>query len=154
MDIVIQSPSESHLSAWNDLWEAYLTFYETEADPGNSRVLWDRIQDPQNRIRCRVAVEQGRVIGLVHYFPHSDTWNSRPVCYLQDLYVEESRRGRGVGEMLVRSVVEDADRNDWSGVYWMTAEDNERARVLYDRLAGGPTGFIVYEVKMPMSDGM
>lgn len=154
MDIVVQSPSELHRSAWNDLWEAYLTFYETEADPDNSRVLWARIQNPENCIRCHVAVEQGRVIGLVHYFPHSDTWNSRPVCYLQDLFVEESRRGSGVGEMLVRSVVDDVDRNDWSGVYWLTAEDNERARVLYDRLAGGPTGFIVYEVKAPMSDGM
>jgi GNAT superfamily N-acetyltransferase len=152
MDIVIQPPSESHRSAWNDLWDAYLTFYETETSADNSNVLWDRIRDPENGISCHVAVQQGCLIGLVHFFPHSDTWNSRSVCYLQDLYVQESRRGQGVGRMLIRSVVDQAERNGWSGVYWLTAEDNEQARGLYDRLAGGPSGFIVYEVKTPISE--
>ena len=151
MDIVIQPPSESHRSGWNDLWNDYLAFYQTKISHDNSNVLWDRIQDPESGISCHVAVQQSRLIGLVHFLPHSDTWNTRPVCYLQDLYVQESRRGQGVGGMLIRSVVDDAERNGWSGVYWLTAEDNEQARGFYDRFAGGPSGFIVYEVKTPIS---
>jgi ribosomal protein S18 acetylase RimI-like enzyme len=133
------------------LWDAYLTFYETEISRENSDVLWGRIQDPQSGISCHIAVQQDRLIGLVHFLSHSDTWDSRPICYLQDLYVHESYRGHGVGELLIRSVVDDAERKGWSGVYWLTAEDNKRARGLYDRLAGGPSGFIVYEVKSPIS---
>jgi ribosomal protein S18 acetylase RimI-like enzyme len=154
MDIVIQTPSESHRPEWNDLWDAYLTFYETEISRKNSDVLWGRIQDPQSGISCHIAVQQGRLIGLVHFLSHSDTWDSRPICYLQDLYVHESYRGRGVGELLIRAVVDDAERNGWSGVYWLTAEDNERARGLYDRLAGGPSGFIVYNVQTTISSNM
>jgi len=146
MEIIIRPPSASELSEWKDLWDSYLVFYETERSPEHSESLWQRILDPESIIRCHVALQGGHLIGLVHFLPHEDTWSSYPICYLQDLYVDASHRGEGIGAKLIASVVEYAGLRGWSAVYWLTADDNHQARVLYDKLAGGSSGFIHYEI--------
>jgi GNAT superfamily N-acetyltransferase len=142
----IRRPTTDDFASWQSLWEAYLVFYETDLPAEHTPELWRRILDPGDPISCAVAERNGRVIGLVHFLPHPDTWRDRPTCYLQDLFVDEQFRGQGVGEQLIGSVVERAKNEGWSGVYWWTGEDNQRARGLYDKLTGGSTGFIIYEL--------
>jgi ribosomal protein S18 acetylase RimI-like enzyme len=148
MDIAIRPPSRSERIQWKELWSAYLAFYEIELPPGGAEILWDRIFDPSSRIECHVAEQGGHLIGLVHFLAREDTWDSRHMCYLEDLYVDESHRGDGIGEKLISSVVEVAEQRGWAAVYWITAEDNHVARGLYDKLTGGPSGFIQYEIDM------
>ncbi len=147
MDVVIRQPSESDFSEWRELWDSYLAFYETELPYGHAELLWSRLQDPESGVRCHVAERGGHLIGLVHFLPHQDTWRRELVCYLQDLYVDETNRGQGTGHQLINSVVEHARRSGWSGVYWLTAADNHPARGSYDKLTGGSTGFIHYEIE-------
>jgi GNAT superfamily N-acetyltransferase len=151
MDLIIRQPSESDMSEWVELWTSYLVFYESEVPDPVTKHLWSRILDPDNGIRCHVAESDGRLVGLVHFFCHDDTWSTRPICYLQDLYVDASHRGQGIGAELVGSVVAEARAEGWSGVYWLTAEDNHQARILYDRLTGGTSGFIHYEIDVASS---
>ena len=146
MEIVIRPPSASEFSEWKNLWDSYLVFYETERSREHSESLWQRILDPESLVRCHIALQDGHLIGLVHFLPHEDTWNSHPICYLQDLYVEASHRGGGIGAKLIASVVEYADLSGWSAVYWLTADDNHTARILYDKLTGGASAFIHYEI--------
>ena len=146
MTLVVRPPSSADFARWRELWDAYLVFYETEPQPDVAEQLWVRILDPESSITCRVAECEGRLAGLVHFFPHADTWSTDPICYLQDLFVDASHRGQGIGARLIGSVVEEARAQGWSSVYWLTAEDNHQARILYDRLAGGPSGFIHYEM--------
>lgn len=133
--------------AWQQLWDAYLIFYEATLPPEHSDLLWGRICDPEDPIECLLAELNGQPIGVVHFFPHPDTWHDQPVCYLQDLYVDMEHRGEGVGESLIKSVEGRSREEGWALVYWQTAEDNDRARRLYDKLAGGPTRFVIYEME-------
>ena len=151
MDLIIRQPFESEMSEWVELWASYLVFYESEVSDAVTEQLWSRILDPDNGIRCHVAESDDRLVGLVHFFRHDDTWSTRPICYLQDLYVDASHRGQGIGAELVGSVVAEATAEGWSGVYWLTAEDNHQARILYDRLTGGTSGFIHYEIDVASS---
>lgn len=146
MDVVVRRPVEADLPAWRRLWDQYLVFYEADVAPEDTEILWDRILDDRHPIQCVVGDHDSGLVGLVHYFPHPDTWDERPVCYLQDLFVDPGSRGRGVGAALIEAVRRHARDQGWSAVYWQTAEDNVRARRLYDRLTGGPSGFIVYQV--------
>jgi len=132
---------------WQRLWVAYLTFYETSLPSALTDLLWSRILDPAEPVEARVAVVEGGIVGIVHYFPHPDTWEENAVCYLQDLFVDPSTRGKGVGEALIRAVQRRARQEGWANVYWQTAEDNPRARRLYDKLTGGPSGFVVYQLE-------
>ena len=146
MDIGIRSPLQSEHFEWKVLWESYLNFYRTERPPDHADIRWERILDAESAIDCRVAAQDGHLIGLVHFLPHDDTWASRRICYSQDLYVDGSRRGEGIGKKLIDSIVAEAGRRGWSSVYWLTADDNPQAIVLSDSLTGGASGFIHYEV--------
>lgn len=64
--------------------------------------------------------------------PHEGTWTSSPVCYLEDLYVEDGQRGGGLGRKLLDGCLDLARERGWSRFYWHTNADNHRARRLYD----------------------
>lgn len=132
--------------AWSDLWDQYLAFYAATLPEGHASVLWSRLRDSSQIEECLVVEADGQVVGFAHFFPHADTWHEQPIGYLQDLFVDPQWRERGLGEALIRSVAERAAERGWSRVYWQTAADNEHARSLYDKLTGGASGFIVYEL--------
>ena len=143
----IREAGAADRSEWDALWSAYLEFYESALPERNTEVLWERIIDRDHPIRCLVAAAPaGDLAGMVQFFPHLDTWEVRPVCYLQDLYVIPQARRKGLGQALVETVKQVAVDDGWQLIYWMTSRDNEEARRLYDRLAGGEVGHVVYQL--------
>ncbi len=54
--------------------------------------------------------------------------------YLYSMWVRDSHRGRGVGEALVKAVLEWAAEHGWKVVRLRVWEDNVPARRLYKRL--------------------
>jgi GNAT superfamily N-acetyltransferase len=85
----------------------------------------------------------GRAVGLANCILHRDGWSLEDVCYLQDLYVDESVRGTGAGRALIEAVYAEADARNAPSVYWMTQTFNATGRRLYDRV-GVLTPFIQY----------
>lgn len=146
LSVTIRPVTADDRDDWQKLWEAYLDFYETSLPPSRTDRLWMRIRDPDHPFQALVADIDGAVAGIVHYFPHLNTWEDGQVCYLQDLYVDRARRGHGIGEKLIGAVRQRAREEGWASVYWQTAEDNTMARGLYDKLTGGVSGFVVYEL--------
>jgi len=96
-----------------------------------------------NEFRGFIARVGGQPAGLVHFLYHRHGWKIENVCYLQDLYVDPSVRGTGLGRRLIESVYDDADREGCPSVYWLTQDFNEAGRRLYDRV-GTLTPFIKY----------
>ncbi len=139
--------AEDH-SDWLTLWRHYLVFYESSLPEATTALLWRRLLDPEHPFRCFVAVDTNtqRLVGIVHFFAHPDTWESVLACYLQDLYVDEPARGGGVGAALIEAVRDESERCGWASVYWHTMHDNTRARGLYDKLTGGTDGFVTYRL--------
>ncbi len=90
-----------------------------------------------------VAEIEGHVVGLCHYLFHRSTTRLHDVCYLQDLFTEETCRGRGVGRSLIQCVLDRARMAGSSRVYWTTQTANATGRALYDKMAEH-RGFIVY----------
>jgi len=145
-EVLVRGPLDTDFTEWRALWEQYLVFYETALSERHTESLWQRLLDADDPVECRVAEAEGRLVGMVQYIPHADTWDERPICYLSDLYVHPSSRGEGIGALLIRSVEQRSRDQGWSKVYWQTAEDNEPARVLYDKITGGVSRFIIYEL--------
>ncbi len=54
---------------------------------------WKRILDPASPVMATVADSAAEgVIGLCNYILHENTWETTPVCYLEDLFVAPGRR--------------------------------------------------------------
>ena len=84
-----------------------------------------------------------QALGLVHSIYHRSTWTTGHYCYLQDLFVADDARGRGIGRALIEHVNADARHRGVSRVHWLTHESNHNAMHLYDRIANR-SGFIQY----------
>ena len=151
-EVIVRNPVDSDFTEWRVLWKQYLVFYETVLSERHTESLWQRLLDAGKPVECFVAEVERRLVGFVHYLPHADTWDDRPICYLSDLYIDPSTRGEGIGTLLIRAVGQRSKDQGWSSVYWQTAEDNEQARVLYDKITGGFGGFIIYELDLEKSD--
>lgn len=130
-------------SRWTELWTAYLAFYKLSLPDEIFEHTWARLLNDTaiHGLAARIA---GRSVGLTHFLFHESAWIMAPVCYLQDLFVEDSARGHGVGRTLIETVAARARMRDSVRLYWMTQSDNTTARLLYDRLARH-SGFIRYE---------
>ena len=133
---------------WRELYDAYTRFYEREPIEAVTKHVWSRIMDPSAPVYAAVADDNGRVIGFQNYLLHESTSAIRPVCYLQDLFVDPAARAQGVGKALIDWLLERMRREKWHRVYWTTRETNYRARGLYDKYTAH-SGFLRYVVNNP-----
>ena len=85
----------------------------------------------------------GELMGIAHYLFHRSTWAPHRYCYLEDLFVAPTARGKGLGRALIEAVYEKAQAANASRVYWLTQSSNTQARILYDKVADN-LGFIQY----------
>mgnify|MGYP001030034684 FL=1 len=132
-------------AAWRALWTDYLTFYKTSVPEAVYTSTFARLLGDDGRdFQGLVAEQDGVVVGLVHYLFHRHCWRIENVCYLQDLYADPSVRGTGIGRKLIEAVYAAADTAGAPAVYWLTQDDNQTGRQLYDRV-GQLTNFIKYQ---------
>lgn len=129
---------------WLPLWQGYLTFYEAALPAIVTETTWQRLLDPAEPVHGALAIDgDGRAVGLVHWLFHRSTWWVGDVCYLNDLFVDPTLRGKGVGRALIAHVYAQATAKGAPKVYWLTHETNTTAQKLYNAVAER-TGFIQY----------
>lgn len=133
--IEIISLARTHYDAWSVLWQSYLSFYETSLPLEITDTTWQRIVDSKVAIYGFGAWRDDVLVGFTHIVLHPNTWNTTECCYLEDLYVNESVRGQGVGRQLIEYVYEFATQQGCNRVYWHTQQDNTQARILYKNIA-------------------
>ncbi|MEL7549588.1 GNAT family N-acetyltransferase [Pseudomonas protegens] len=141
--IQIRPVTAADHAAWLPLWQAYLSFYETELADAVTQSTWQRFLDPSEPTHAALAWDGERAVGLVHFIYHRSNWSIENSCYLQDLLVTPDQRGTGVGRQLIEFVYAQAKQDGCAKVHWLTHETNATAIQLYERIAERP-GFIQF----------
>jgi GNAT superfamily N-acetyltransferase len=145
--IAIRPVRREDFAPWRNLFDAYNAFYgragPTSLPEEVVLTTWSRFFDFYEPMHALLAERAGIPVGLVHFLYHRSTTHIAPLCYLQDLFVEESCRGQGVARALILQVYEHARQAGSNRVYWLTHETNSRAMILYDKVAE-KSGFLVY----------
>jgi GNAT superfamily N-acetyltransferase len=134
MSLRIRPISQNDKTRWLELFKQYIEFYKSQLSNEQYELTWKRINSEYN-MHGLLAEKDGQIIGLAHYIFRPDTWEMEDFCYLEDLYVDPKVRGVGVGRALIKAVEQIAIEKGSKRLYWTTAEDNEVARKLYDKLA-------------------
>lgn len=131
--------------AWSRLFSGYCEFYEWPTSEQHLRRVWSWIHD-EGSVEAIVAVPAdgtGEPVGLAHLRAWVRPLRGEIAGYLDDLFVDPAARGTGVVEALFAPIDTTAIAHGWSIVRWTTADDNYRARTVYDRVAtrtgGSPT---------------
>jgi len=132
---VIRAALPSDETVWRQLWRGYCDFYSASVGDEVTSRTWKRILDPDSAVMCILAEVDGEVRGFANCVVHEATWETQPICYLEDLYVAPGARGQGVGASLIEWLRNAMRAEGWARLYWMTRGNNVQARRLYDRFA-------------------
>jgi GNAT superfamily N-acetyltransferase len=143
---MIRSIEARDHDAWAPLFAAYGEFYETTFSAEVIESTWRRLLDPAEGVNGLVAEVDGKVVGFAHYRSHPDTFSLGRDWFLDDLYVSEEARGSGAATALIEQLKQFASETGPGSLRWITAESNERAQRVYDRVATRTT-WVTYEVR-------
>jgi GNAT superfamily N-acetyltransferase len=107
-------------------------FTATEAD--FARVLFG----PQPLAHALLAEVARQPVGVTIWYYMLSTFTARPILFLEDVFVEPSHRGRGIGLALFRRLARIArDENCWS-MDWSVLNWNQPAIEFYQRIGARP----------------
>lgn len=80
-----------------------------------------------------IAEVGGQFAGCCIHFPSYSTWIGRPGAYVQDLYVADAFRGRGIGEKLLRRLAATVRRQGGRYLRLSVDTQNRHAQAFYER---------------------
>ena len=131
------------------LFDAYRQFYGQPPDlEGAHRFLAERISRGESVIFA--VVEGDRALGFTQLYPSFSSVSMRPIWILNDLYVAEGARRRGVGVRLLRAARDHARQTGAARLALSTAVTNTTAQALYERDGWKrDTAFLHYEYQLP-----
>lgn len=148
MSITVRPLEAGDKPEWLGLWRGYVEFYQAEVPETVTETTFKRLIDNAEPMIGLVAMDDdGRVQGIVNCVFHRNTWTDKDVCYLEDLYVCPTTRGKGVGTALIQGVEAMARDKGCFRVYWMTHDHNADARALYDKI-GQTTRWVRYDMPL------
>ena len=147
MSITVRPLGDKDFFPWLGLFEGYSTFYESELTDQKALQVWSWIIDPNNALAGAVAVDDddGSLVGLAHYRTVPRTLDGDLALFLDDLYVAEDSRGKGIGTQLMDFTTAYAREHKLAQVQLLTGADNATAQVLYNKL-GTRTEWVTYEI--------
>ncbi len=145
--MIIRPPTSADRSEWERLYAGYAAFYKVTQTPEMRATVWGWIHDPAHGTRAFVAEDQGRLVGLAHFRPFARPLAASTGGFLDDLFVDPAARGSGAADALIAALAAEGRQQGWTVIRWITAEDNYRARALYDRLAE-KTRWATYDIKL------
>ena len=91
---------------------------------------------PDPQFEAILAFLDGEPAGAALFHARFSTWLGRPGLYLEDLYVTENARGRGVGRRLMARLAAIAVKRGWSRIDFQVLDWNP-AREFYHKLGMG-----------------
>ena len=91
-----------------------------------------------SNVEVLLACDENQILGFALYFRTFSTFLGRPGIYLEDLFVREFARGKGIGKALLQRIAKSTlemggGRLDWSVLDW-----NQTAIGFYKKMGAVP----------------
>jgi ribosomal protein S18 acetylase RimI-like enzyme len=134
-----------HVDVVAPLFDRYRQFYGQPSDLTGARTfLSDRLKNQQSVVFIAVdAAETG--LGFTQLYPSFTSVRMKPLWILNDLFVADEARRRGVGRQLMDAALELAKSTGAARLVLSTAKDNTKAKSLY--LSLGYRGLRLYRCR-------
>ena len=133
MALLIRKAKESDMEQVLDLIRELATFEkEPDAVEISTQELIEEGFGNDPLFVCFVAEEAGKILGAALVYFRFSTWKGRSL-HLEDLIVSEQHRGKGIGTLLYRKVMEYAYQQNVSRVEWVVLDWNHPAIAFYEK---------------------
>jgi GNAT superfamily N-acetyltransferase len=126
---------------------AYQRFYEVERiDEERNRSFFRRFLAPSDDGLLLGARQGEEIVGFACLYWHFSSLSAAETVLMNDLFVSESVRGRGVGRALIEASATVARERGAAHLEWATAPDNHTAQRLYDSTGAERSEWVEYEL--------
>ncbi|NIF04399.1 GNAT family N-acetyltransferase [Chryseobacterium sp. Tr-659] len=113
-----------------ELFDQYRIFYHKESNiPAAESFLKERIENHDSEIF--VAENEGKLTGFVQLYPIFSSTRMQRYWLLNDLYVNESHRGKGYSKALIEEAKNLCRSSNACGVLLETGKSNDVGNQLY-----------------------
>lgn len=144
-DLRVRALSPDDHAAWVPLFTEYREFCGRRHDPTILDRVWKWLMSNTHEVHGVVVEKQGDVVAIAHYRTFLRTVDGDHGLHLDDLYVAREARGNGTARALLGHLGDIAQAENAAFVRWVTAEDNEGARRLYEQVAD-ETSWVTFEL--------
>jgi ribosomal protein S18 acetylase RimI-like enzyme len=135
--VTVRAAEPADRAVFLTMWRDFVAL--APGEPGNhsmGELNWERIIDPAHALCCIMAEETaGTPCGFTLFIALPFTWSTGDACYLQDIYVAEENRGKGIARAMIAELRHIGQQAGWFKIFWMTQSDNYAAQRLYDKVA-------------------
>ena len=129
------------------LYKGYAEFYKMPMNDDILDKVWSWIFDKEIKFYAiGIKSSEGELIGFMHFREMPSPLRGSLVGFLDDLYIHPDFRGSGAVQLLFKELKSIAKENNWPYVRWITANDNHRARKVYDKLSK-VIDFVTYQMQ-------
>jgi len=146
-EIEIAPVSAAGYEALLPLIAAYQRFYEVEEiDAERNRAFFRRFLSPSDDGMLLGARTDAELVGYACLYWHFSSTRAVETVLMNDLFVSEAARGRGVGRALIEASAAAARNRGAARLEWATAPDNLTAQRLYDSTGAERSEWVEYEL--------
>src|SRR2546430_14115180 len=93
---------------------------------------------PRPYAEALLAEDAGKPVGFALFFHNYSTFLAQPGLYLEDLYVPEAHRGKGIGKSLLVQLAKIAVERNCGRLEWAVLDWNVDAIGFHEKLRGKP----------------
>ncbi len=148
-ELRIEPVAESQFETLLPMIAAYQGFYEAEdIRTDRNRSFFRRFIAPSDVGMLIGAWRGNELVGYVCLYWHFSSTKAAETVLMNDLFVSESARGRGVGRALIEAGAAVARERGAAQLQWSTAPDNHTAQRLYDSTGAARSEWVEYELKL------
>ena len=145
MKLKITSVTEKILAELSILLAEYQAFYKAKPDHNHNLKFLKSVLDKDDG-KFFIGKYNGQNIGYASiYFSYSSVTAKR-IAILNDLYVRENFRGRGLGKELINFAISYAKDMKIEQVRWFTRINNTQAQSLYAKYNATKTDWFHYDL--------
>ncbi|MEM5419510.1 MULTISPECIES: GNAT family N-acetyltransferase [Paraburkholderia] len=135
MTATIRAATAADVGAMHALMYELAEFEKlTHLFTGTADGLADALFGTRPAAEALVAEDAGRIVGYALFFHNYSTFLSRRGLYLEDLYVQPSQRGTGLGTAMLRALAAIAVERGCARFEWTVLDWNTPAIGFYEKL--------------------
>ena len=131
------------------LFAGYQEFYEHDDHHDETNLaFFSRFCEPSEAGLLLGAWEGEDLVGFATLYWTFSSASAVDIALMNDLYVVERMRGRGLGRALIDASAAAAKARGCAQLEWQTAPDNATAQRLYDSTGATKSEWLTYELPL------
>ena len=133
--VKIEPPNPADIPAILDLIRAKARFDQAEhLLQLDQAVLAEALFSARPSVSALIARTSDGLVGIASYYRIYSTFLGKAGYWLDDLFVTDAQRGKGIGRALLKALCERAIEEGCARIDWIVARENHSAQEFYSAL--------------------